>query len=461
MRQLILLLIISTALPRAFAQESQSLSLDDCIKYALENNEQLGIAKLENEIAKTQIDETLARGLPQVNGSVGVTKNFNVQVNPFPDFISPAIYQVLVEENLVADEQRAFGNVNAGFGTKFAGQAGISARQLLFDGSFFVGLQAAKTVSLLSKRQEKQAEVDVVESISKTFYMVLIAKENLDFIGRNFSTIDTLLNETSAMYESGFAEKIDVSRLKIQHNNLKTSLKNNADLLITSLNLLKFQMGMPIETSLKLVGDISQASLAPIEVGNEAVFQKRPEYAVLQTNKDLIDLNIKNYKYQYIPNLYASGNLGWSSGTSTFGDMTNFNDQTWFKYSNLGVNLSIPIFDGLSKRSLIQRNKIQKMQVEKSMIQLENNIGREVIEAEIKVNNSVRNVEAQSENVELAEEVYTVTKIKYQEGVGSNLEVVEANTSLKEAQTNYLNALFEAITSQIELKKALGILYNN
>ncbi len=463
MRGILLLLLIATTLLRAEAQEEARFSLEDCINYALENNENLQIAKLENDIAVTQINETLARGLPQVDGNVGINRNFRVQTSFIEDFISPSVYGVLVDENLLPDGAGPgeLQTVPAAFGTNYTGQAGITARQLLFDGSYFVGLKAARTVKLLSQRQENQSKVEVVEAVSKAYYLVLITRENLEFLGRNFSTVDTLLNETNAMYENGFAEKIDVSRIKIQHNNLKTSLKNNTELLITTMNILKMQMGMPVEAPLVLSGDLSSVSLTPIEVTREGALEQRPEYAVLQTNKDLLALNVKNYQSQYVPNLYANYNFGWTSGTNTFGDLTNFDNQTWFRYSALGVSLSIPIFDGLSKRSLIQRNRIQMLQIDQNISQLRNNVNREILESEINVNNSIRTVEAESENVTLAEEVYNVSKIKYQEGLGSNLEVVQANTEFKEAQTNYLNALYEAATAQIELKKALGILYKN
>ena len=463
MRVLLFTLLIATLLPRAKAQEELSFSLEDCINYALENNENIEIARLENEISVTQINETLARGLPQIDGTVGVVKNFTIQTSFIQDFISPAVYGVLLDESLLPDDTEVPvpQTFPAAFGTDYSGQAGITARQLIFDGSYFVGLKAARTVKLLSQRKENQTKTDIVESVSKAYYMVLVTQANLEFLGRNFSTIDTLLNETSAMYENGFAEKIDVSRIKIQHNNLKTNLKNNTELLITSINLLKFQMGMPQTIKLTLSGDLEDINLTSLDVKKEGALQNRPEYAVLQTNKDLLDLNVRNFKSQYVPNLYANFNFGWTAGTNSFGDLTTFDNQTWFKYSNLGVNLSIPIFDGFSKRSNIQRNKIQMLQIDQNINQLKNNVEREITESEIKVNNAIRNVNAQKENVELADEVYDVTRIKYQEGIGSNLEVVQANTDLKEAQTNYLNALYEAATVHIDLQKALGTLYNN
>lgn len=444
-------------------QGQQSLSLQECIDYAVANNEQLGIAAMEAEIADTQVKEQLAGGLPQVTGDIGITKNIEIQTSFIQDFISPAVYGVLKDENLLAQsvplpEPQTF---PAAFGTDYSGRAGLGVSQLIFNGSFFVGLRAARTVKKLSEKKQRQTEVEVIQNVSNAFYLVLISQENLNFLATNFSSIDTLLYETSEMFENGFAEKIDVSRIKIQHNNLKTNLRNSTELLITAISLLKFQMGMPLQEQLALTGDLNDFTLDPELVADENSFMNRPEYDVLETNKELIQLNMQNFKAQYLPSIYANYNLGWTAGTSTFGDLTSFNDETWFKYSNIGVSMSIPIFDGFSKRSRIQRTRVELLQTQSGIDQLKNNISREIEEARIKLANASRDVIAQEENVELAQEVYNTTKIKYQEGVGTNFEVIDANTSLKEAQTNYLKAMYDTITSQIELKKALGTLYKN
>lgn len=462
MRAFLLSSFIVCVLSATVAQQAQPMTLEECIAYALENNERLSIAELENDIAKTQINEALSSGLPQVNGNVGVTKNIRIQTSFIQDFISPAVYGVLEREGLLVDpvvpEPQTF---PAAFGTPYTGQAGVNVRQLIFNGSFFIGLKAARTVKELSEKKQKQTEVEIVQGVSNAFYLVLIAQENLEFLASNFGTIDTLLNETQGMYDNGFAEKIDVSRIKIQHNNLKTSLQNSTELLITSINLLKFQMGMPLDQEMTLSGDLESVQLDEMEEVSDQAFNNRPDYDVLQTNKKLADLNILNFKSMYLPNIYANYNLGWNAGTNTFGDMTQFNGDTWFRYSNIGVTMAIPIFDGFYKRSMIQRGKVQRLQVEAGIAQLENNINREIVEARVKLANAKRSLEAQRENVELAQEVYNATKIKYQEGVGPNLEVIEANNGLKEAQTNYLNAAYDAISAQIQLKKSLGTLHNN
>lgn len=453
------LIVLCLSLGTASAQESLELSLQDCIDYALQNNEDLEIARLEKEISQTQIDETVAMGLPQLNGNLGVTKNFTLQVSPIEDFISPAVYGVLLAEGvpIMSSEVPEPDIFPAAFGTTWTSSFGISARQLIFDGSYFVGLKAARAVKDLTVKEERVTEVQVVENVSKAYYLVLISAENLEFSGRNFGMLDTLLNETQAMYESGFAEKIDVSRIQIQHNNAKTALKNNTELLITSIYALKLQMGMPVETSIVLMDDLESFDVNEVVVleNEQNVFESRPEYDVLIANQTLIDLNIQNFRSQYLPNIYANYNIGVTNGRNSFGDIAG---DPWFNYSNLGLTMSIPIFDGFSKSSLIQRNRIQSLQIDQGIDQLKNSISLEVTTAKINLENAKRDLVSQTSNIALSEEIYKMTKIKYQEGLGSNYEVVEANTSFKESQTNYLNALYGAITSQIELKKALGIL---
>ncbi len=462
MRAVLLFTLLLAVFWDTDAQEVRSMTLDECISFALTNNEQLAIAELENDIARTQINEALSAGLPQVNGNVNVQKNIQIQTSFIQDFISPAVYGVLIQEGLLVDptipEPQTF---PAAFGTNYFGQASVSVSQLIFNGSYFVGLKAARTVKELSEKKQRQTEVEIVRNVSNAYYLVLIAQENLEFLATNFGTIDTLLNETQLMYDNGFAEKIDVSRIKIQHNNLRTNLLNSTELLLTSINVLKFQMGMPLNEPIQLAGDLKSIQLELIDEVEDVAYSNRPEYEVLQTNKKLAELNVMNFRSMYIPNLYANYNLGWTSGTNTFSDLRQFNDETWFKYSNIGVTLSIPIFDGLYKRSMIQRSKVQMLQIDAGLSQLENNISREISESQVKLNNARRSLEAQTENVDLAQEVYNSTKIKYQEGVGPNLEVIEANNALKEAQTNYLNAVYDAISAQIELRKAQGTLYQS
>lgn len=450
MRILLIGLLVTGFLFNASGQEA--LSLEDCINYALESNQQIEIARLESDIAETQIKETLSRGLPQINADVNVVNNTRVPLSPIPG-------------EVVGQPDQDF--ILVAFQTQYSSQPTISARQMLFDGSFFVGLEASRTLRELRTKESERTERDIVEAVSKAYYAVLINEANLVQLSENSDRLDTLLYETQALYENGFAERIDVNRIKIQQNNLKTNLSNTRDLLSISLSLLKFQMGMPIDQPIILSEKLNADFEPMILTGTADDFDygNRVEYQILQTNLNLTKLDAKNNKVQRIPSLYLNYNLGWNAFSDNASDLLKFSEDDPFpiynRFSNIGVSLSLPLFDGFRKKSLIQRAEIQGKQIRSTMKMTENQIDLEVKQATIAYNNALRDLETQEENTELAREVYDVSRVKYEEGIGANLEVIEADNDYKQAQTNYLNALYEAITSQIELKKALGTLYKN
>ena len=444
-----------------YSQSARRFDLQDCINYALTHNEELRIATLENDISLTHIKEVFARGLPQIDGNIEIVNNLDIQRSFIQDFITPASYAVLINTGLlppstVIPEPETF---PAAFGTNFSGFASVKVKQLIFDGSFFVGLQASREAKQLSKAQEQEAKVKLIEAVSKTYYLVLISQENVEYASSTFASLDSLYKETQLLYTHGFAEKIDVSRLKIEHNNAKTNLISQTNLLVVSIQLLKFQMGMPINEPLYLNDVLLSSLVINLDMKDtQASWLMRPEYKVLNTSQSLLKLNVKNYKAQYIPNIYANFNYGWTAGQNTFNELTKFDNTTWLKYSNLSLRMSIPIFDGLRKSALIQRNQIEIQKVQYQVDQFKNNVEREISETNINLSNAMKNIETQKENMQLAEEVYRLTAIKYKEGVGANLEVVEANTALQNTKANYLNALYEGLIKQIELKKAMGIL---
>lgn len=444
-----------------FLLEAQSaMTLKECIDYALENNDQLKIQAYEKDIAKGTIGETRSLGLPQVNAVAAFQDNLEIQTSFIQDFITPATYGVLFDEGLL--EERDLGppaSFPAQFGTPVTGNAGFSVSQLIFNGSYFVGLQAAKALEDLTDREYIQSEIDVIDAVSKAYYLVLVSQENLELITTNYNRLSKLYNETSAMYENGFVEKIEVSRLKVQLNNLKSSLSAATEMLKVSLAALKLQMGMSPDSPLALSETLDSITLELEAIpANQVDPVNRIEYDILQENRNLAMLDIKNNKVQYLPNIYANFNLGWTAGTNTFGDLWSFDDQTWFRYTNWGLTLNIPIFDGLQKKFKIQQARHKLSQTELGLTQLEKAFKVEELNARTALYNALNDYKINEENVALAEEIFKVAEIKYQEGVGSNLEVIDADSELKTAQTNYLNALYNALVAKIDLLKALGIL---
>lgn len=459
---LLVLGVVSTA-QYVSAQESRTFNLEQCIEYAIENNPQLKIAELEVDISKASVGEYRSIGLPQINGDINFTQNLAIQTNFITDFISPVTYQVLLQEGLIENIPNIDTTpIPAAFGTDYSARAGVQVSQLVFDGSYFVGLKAAATFQEVSAKQQIKTRIDVAEQVEKSFYAVLISQENLELLVTNYQRLDSLLNEAQLLYDNGFAEKIDVNRIKIEHNNIKTSLKTATESLVTIVAQLKFQMGMPVDEPLMIEGDLEKIKMEPIDADLSGFdYSKRIEYDILNTNKNLVSLDARRYKVAYMPNIMANFNAGFNSGTNNFSDLTDFgNDQVWFDYSNWGLTMNIPIFDGLQKSYIIQQKKIELQQLNQNQQFLENSIDLEIMQAKINLNNNIERLNTQQENTELAREVFEITRIKYQEGVGQNIEVIDADAAYKTAQLNYQTALYDALVARVELKKALGILMN-
>ncbi|MEO9485515.1 MAG: TolC family protein [Ekhidna sp.] len=447
MRSILLLLIIISTSSGVLSQDKANLSLQDCIDYALGNNEQLKIKQFDKEIAEAEVRKTISMGLPQAKVNGGLNYNFE----PQRSLIDISTFDPSVP---VGTEQEV------SFAQNYDGNIGLSVEQLLFDGSYFVGLQAAKTYRELSVKEHIKSQIDVVEAVSKAYYNALITEEQLKLLERNISRLDTLLRETGEMYEAGFAEKIDVDRIRVNYNNLKVEYSRSKQLKDISRKLLKFQMGMDLNQPIELSEVLEEVEVTiPATPLANFDYNQRIEFSQLETNKNLAYLDMKNNKVQYLPKLNARLGYGWNTAASSGGDL--FVSRRWLDNGVVGITASIPIFDGFLKSNKIQQNKLQVKQIENQMAFTKKNIDLEIEQSQISLSSLLETLDVQQQNVELAQEVYDISKIKYQEGVGSNIEVINADASLKESQTNYLNSLYQAITSQIELKKALGTLYNN
>lgn len=449
---LIILMALSLMRSEAAAQEvppveTLQLTLKETLEYALENNVDAKNARLEILVSETTIKEETAAGLPQINGSYGLNYNPLVQVMFVPN------------EGPFADPNNPSDVVPLRFGVRYNSSLGVTVSQMIFDGSFFIGLRAAKTYKALTEFDRTKVENDVIENIKKAYFGVLVNAERIKLSESNLSRIDSLLQETTAMQEAGFSEKIDVSRIKVQRNNTFSQYERSKTAYEISKQLLKIQMGLPeqydieiTESLLELNPEQELADLLALEG------EHRVEMDQLNTNIELTNLDLKNNTAQYMPTLDFNGSFTRSGAGDSFN--TTFDSQNWFSSSMLGVTLNIPIFDGLSKSARIQRNRLQLRQLENQKFFLDQNIDLEIFQAKQNLSNDLKVLKVQRESMELAQEVYDMSKIKYNEGVGSNFEVVEADSDLVEAEINYLSALYDGLISKVDLEKALGIIHD-
>lgn len=448
-------------------QNAQTFTLEQCIDYALQNSNTLKNSVLGEQIANAKVKETRGIGLPQIDASVGVQHN-----QKLPRFFGRNTTDSTVFSFFRDVPGAQNGDVVAGqnfFQLKSAGNASVTITQILFNGSYLVGLKAANAYRELSVKQTNQTREQVVEQVTKGFYTTLINTERMKLFDNNIGRIDSLLRTTKAMNQNGFVENIDVDRIQVTLNNLKTEREKFRNLQELSIELLKFQMNYPMESELAVSGSLDDVQIpeSASQYEQNWDYTTRSDYQLLMANKRLQLLDIKNKYATGLPSLAAMANLGYSTQSADIAGLFRtestgvvddgvYGPDKWYSFSSFGVSLNIPIFSGLQRNYRVQQAKIALQQLENSASILKSSIALETKSSSKVFENSLKTLVSQKENMALAENVARVTKIKYEQGVGSNIEVIDAESSLKESQINYYNALYDALIAKIDLDKAYG-----
>lgn len=462
---LILILILAQSLHLKAQHDSTTFNLEECIRYALENTVEVQNARIDEQIARARVKETVGIGLPQIDASVNLTHNeklprFFMQYDPSqPGFFDPGDIPGIQPGDVVA-----FPNF---FQLPSSGTAGVTLNQLLFNASYLVGLKAAETYKQLAYKTSEQTQIQVIENVEKAYYSVLINNERIALFDNNIARVDTLLRTTTALNENGFAEAIDVDRVRVTLNNLKAERLKFLNLQTLSLGLLKFQMNYPIDRPMTVEGDLGQLTV------NESLFleyeegwdyRNRIEFEILDVQRRLQELDIKNKRAASLPNLSGFVNFGYSTQSPDIGGLFTtesgvastdlYGPDKWYNYSSFGLTLNVPLFSGLQRNYQMQQARLSLLKIENSYASLKQSIDLSIQQNTTTYKNSLETLRSQQENMELAEKVARVTKIKYEQGVGSSIEVTDAESSLREAQVNYYNALYDAIIAKVDLDKA-------
>lgn len=435
-----LLFCLICAIPGRAQQKDTvaTFTLDQAISYAQRHQTSVLNAQIDEQIAKNTVKQTVGIGLPQVNGNAS-----------FQDFLK-------IPTSLLPGE--VFGapgtQIPVQFGVKYNSSMGLELSQLVFDGTYLVGLKASRTYKELSVKNTKRTKIETAVAVTKAYYAVLVSNEQLSLLDANLDRLKKSLNDTEQLFKNGFAEKIDVDRLTVLNNNLITERENVVRLLALNKDLLKFQMGMSIGSELTLVDQISTVSVYDPTVlnSNPDAYKKRIEFSLLQTQKALNDLDVKRYKSAFLPSLVAFGSTSNNFQSNSFGTLYD----NRFPTTVVGLKLSVPLISGGQKKYQLANAKLAVQKTENDLNQLQNTLNLDIKQAQTNYRNGQQSLENQRRNMDLAKEVLRVTKIKFDQGVGSSLEVTTAETSLKEAQNNYISALYDMLINKVNLDKALG-----
>lgn len=465
----VFMLLLSGLTLTSYAQQTapppatvHNFSLQDCINYAYEHQDTVKNAALDIKSAEYKVKETTGIGLPQINGSASFQDYLKSPSILFPNFISPAVYQVLIDQKIKDGNGQtitkipdgAGGYQSVSFTQKYNSALGLTLNQILFDGSYLVGLKASRTYKELSQRSYTRSKIDARVNVTKAYYQVLVSNEQIKLLDADLAQLKQQVDQTVAQNKQGFVEQIDVQRIQVQYNNLATTRENTVNLLVLNYQMLKFQMGMPVNENLGLTDKLENISLADnvADKGDTTFYHNRVEYGLLETNLKLNELDVKLKKSHFLPTLSGIASSSVQYQDNSFSHLFS----TSYPSTYIGLSLNVPIFSGGQRINQLRQSKIAVQKSQNDLDNAKNAILFQASAAQINYTNGLKSLENQKENQKLAQEVLRVSKIKYGQGVGSSIEVTQAQTDLETADNKYIQSLYDALVSKVDLDKAYG-----
>ena len=457
MRASLIFLSITTLVATSFssrAQDTTYLSLDDCMKYALKHNYTAKNSHLDVLIQEAQIKETLAAAYPHINGKA----EFDDYVNPPITLVPANAFSSLSPDTSSTKPKTApSGALELSFTPKYSANAGVSGTQTLFDGSVLVALKARKSVMELARMNEEVSNETIRYNVLKAYNSLVIAYRQFAITKDALSYARNIEHDIRVTQKAGFAEKIDVERTSVQVNNLATDSIRIENLLAVSEQALKFQIGMDINTPISLtdtnVADRKQELFSLME--EEQDYNRVPEFRLSQSALRVNEYNVQRYQYAALPSINAFANTGYNNSQTYFNDMFH---SRYYYFSLIGLQLTVPIFNGFLRTNQLREAKLNVEKSQNNIEFLKQTIDFQVAQSRTSLKNAVLQAESQHRNLDLANDVLDLSEKKYKAGVGSNMEVTQAQTDQLRAQTNYFNALLDVINAEADLKKALGLL---
>lgn len=440
-KKLLIALMVSLAgAPSVMAQDA--LSLQDALRYALNNSQAMRKAKLEIEGGRLKVSEVRAAALPQIDVISNLTNNLMVQ-----QFILPAEFMGGAAGEFIAVEA----------GQTWNAMSQVQLSQQLFNQQVFTGLKAAKSSEEFYRLSAKLAEENLIQQVATNFYQVIITRQQLAVIDANIERVNQLERMVGNQYEVGLAKKIDLDRIKVNKSNLLSQRDQLVSAVSMQENLLKYYMGMPVTTEIV----IADSEIQNLENDAKLVLGEKPfrvedlvSHQLLKKQEDLLDLQKKAYISEYYPTLSLGGNYLYNSQSNKF----NVYSSKALNYDMSSVNLTlrIPIFDGFGRRSRVRQADIELQKINEEIRNSSNAMNMAYQNAKIQIRNSLTTIEMQRTNREFAREVFENTRNNYQNGLATLTDLMTAETELVSAQNSYNQALLNFKVSEIELIKSNG-----
>jgi outer membrane protein len=413
------------------AQAQRQLTLKEALQYAVENSENLRKSRLDIDGGRYKTQEIRAQALPQISGNAGLTYN-------------PIIGQLVV------------GDQSFQLGRKWNANAGVQLNQELFNQQVFTGLQAARKSESYYNLSADLTEEQVIEQVANTYYQVLVNRQRLNVIDTNIKNVRVVEKIIGNQYTNGLARKIDVDRIKVNLTNLQTQQEQTTNAVTQLENQLKFYMGMPVNTEINLpMTELSAVTTLPA-LSDSVNISNRTEMKLMDVQRDLLVLQRKAYVAEYYPSLALTGNLSYTGQSDKFDLFKSNSTAFWYDASAIGLSLRIPIFNGFATRSRVRQADVDIKKADEDRRQTSNSLNLAYENAKIQLKNSMVTINAQRENVVLAQEIYQSTQNNYNNGLAALTDLLDTENALTEAQNSYTQALLNYKIAEIQLIKSNG-----
>ncbi len=450
--------------PANSQEKEMKLSLKEAIDFAIENNYNIKVSKKEIEIANNKVWETTAIGLPQVNASIDYQNFLKQPVSLLPaDALDNTSSVVETVEDYFSiqktkDPVPAEGFIPVVFGNKQNINASITLTQLIFDGSYLVGLQASKTFLKISKQANEKTKLLTREAVINAYGNVLVTESNISILEKNIKVLKKNYNDAKEIFENGFNEEEDVEQLEITLGNLKNQLHNVLRMKEIAYYMLNLSMGSPINTKLILTDSLDSLAESNIDISlmyKMLDVNDHIDFKIAKNDNDSKRMLLKLERSKALPSFSFFLNYGTQAFSETFSFFNN--DQRWFQSSLLGVSLNVPIFSSFSRKSRATQAKIS---LENSKIRLEETEQRLNLlakQAKSEFQLSIENYRTAKKNIALAEKIENKQRIKFFEGISSSFDLLQAQNQLYSQQQNYIQSMLDIISKKAKLENALNI----
>jgi outer membrane protein len=427
-----------SSLVHAQSKAVREFSLQSAQKFAVESSYETKRTRLNIQAAQKKVRETVLTGFPQLSSAIGYMNNLELATVLIPNFFEGKF-----------DEK-----IPVQFGTQHNANVNFTLNQLLFNGSYIVGLKTSKIFRQLADRNHEKTQLDILEIVTNTYYLILVAEESERILSSNLENLEKTHYEIRERYKEGFVAETDADLVQIGVTKLKNGLQAIVRQKEIAYKLLKFQMGLELDEQIvltdKLEDILQQIDISETEDA-EFSLEQNVDYRLLETQEKLSEMALKNEKAKYFPTISAFYSFQWNAFRDDF-NFFNFNEN-WFRTQILGININMPIFTSGVQKAKVAQASIALEQAQNAKIQASQGLVVEEASARLDLDTAYENYLNTKENMELSKKVYDATLFKYNEGVASSLDLTQAHDQYLAAQSDFIQAISGLLTAKNKLDR--------